>query len=384
MNVLTTTNRSMTLAEESVAGFFRLQGLATNTVLPFTAFLNAASEMPTNASTATAIAALSLEGSNLNYYISFSGLSGQAGAGHIHAPATPTNSANVMTPLTVPAATSGIVSGQAVLTQDQITNLVNGLCYLNIHTTLNPNGEIRGQIVPLHMLASLNGASEVPPVTNTTGTATASLTFIGSQLLYDISYSGLSSSATAAHIHGPADPTTPAGVIVPLATPSGTSGTISGAATLTPQQMAYLLAGQTCINIHTLTNGNGEIRGQIWPIQFRASMNGVSEVPATTSPGTGSGLMNIVSNKLSYSFSFTNLTSAASAGHIHGPADSTHSAGVIIPFSGVPSATSGSFSGSATLTSQQLFYMISGLTYANIHTPTDGNGEIRGQITPHN
>ncbi len=382
VNVLTTTNRSMTLAEESAAGFFRLQGLTTNTVLPFTALLNAASEVPTNASPATALAALSLEGSNLNYYVSFSGLSGPAGAGHIHAPATPTNSAGVMIPLTVPAATSGIISGQTIMTQDQITNMVNGLCYLNIHTSLNPGGEIRGQIVPLHMLVALNGASEVGPVT-TSATATGSLTFIGSQLFYDISYSGLSSSATAAHIHGPADTTTSADVIVPLASPSGTNGTISGAATLTPEQMAFLLAGQTYVNIHTVNNGGGEIRGQIWPIQFRVSMNGVSEVPATTSAGTGSGLMNVISNKLSYSFSFTNLSSAATAGHIHGPSDQTHTAGVLIPFS-VPSATSGTFSGSATLTSQQLFYMISGLTYANIHTTPNPGGEIRGQITPHN
>jgi len=289
-----------------------------------------------------------------------------------------------MIPLTVPAASSGIISGQAILTQDQITNIVNGLAYLNIHTTANPNGEIRGQIVPLHMLVALNGASEVPPVTNTSPRATGSLTFIGSQLFYDISYSGLSSSATAAHIHGPADTTTSTNVIVPLASPSGTNGTISGVVTLTPEQMAFVLAGQTYINIHTLINGNGEIRGQIWPIQFRVSMNGVSEVPATTSGGTGSGLMNMISNKLNYSFSFTNLSSVATMGHIHGPADSTHTAGVLIPFSGVPSATSGSFSGSVILTSQQLFYMISGLTYANIHTTPNPNGEIRGQITPHN
>ena len=41
---------------------------------------------------------------------------------------------------------------------------------------------------------------------------------------------GLTSGATMAHIHGPADTTTSAGVLVGLATPSGTSGTISGSA----------------------------------------------------------------------------------------------------------------------------------------------------------
>jgi uncharacterized protein (TIGR03118 family) len=381
-NVLTTTNRSMILAKESDAGFYRLQGATTNTVLPFTAYLDGPSEVPATTATGTGIAAFSLEGSNLTYYISFSGLSGPATAGHIHAPYTPITGGGVMVPFAVPSATSGVISGKVLLTQDQLTNMVNGLCYVNIHTSANPGGEIRGQIIPLRMVVSMNGASEVPAVPGN-GTATAALTFVGSRLLYTINYSGLSSPATAMHIHGPADPTIGAGVLVPLNTPSGTNGTVSGSVTLNPQNLAYLLAGQTYLNIHTVNNGGGEIRGQIWPIQFRVNMSGYTEVPVTTSLGTGSGIMNIISNKLSYNFSFTNLLSAANAGHIHGPAGPTNSAGVLIPFT-VPAATSASFSGTATLSSVQLYDMISGLTYANFHTTNYPVGEIRGQVVPHN
>jgi uncharacterized protein (TIGR03118 family) len=381
-NVLTTTNRSMTLAKESGAGFYRLQGATTNTVWPFTAYLDGPSEVPVNAEVGTGIGAFSLEGSNLTYYISFSGLTGPATAGHIHAPFTPLTSGGVMIPFTVPAATSGTISGKVSLTQDQITNLVNGLCYVNIHTAVHSGGEIRGQIVPLHMVATMNGASEVPAVPGN-GTATASLTFVGSRLFYTVNYSGLSSPGTAMHIHGPADPTIGAGVLVPLNAPSGTNGTVSGSVTLNPQNLAYLLAGQTYLNIHTVNNGGGEIRGQIWPIQFRANMSGYTEVPVTTSLGIGSGIMNIISNKLSYNFSFTNLLSPANAGHIHGPSGPTNSAGVLIPFT-VPAATSASFSGTATLSSLQLYYMISGLTYANIHTTNYPVGEIRGQVVPYN
>jgi uncharacterized protein (TIGR03118 family) len=381
-NVLTTTNRLMTLAKESSTGFYRLQGATTNTVLPFTAYLDAASEVPPISEAGTGIGAFSLEGSNLTFYISFSGLTSPATAGHIHAPFTPLTGGGVMVPFAVPAATSGTISGKVALTQDQITNLVNGLCYVNLHTTNHSGGEIRGQIVPLHILVTMNGASEVPAVPGN-GTATGSLTLIGSRLFYTISYSGLGSGATAAHIHGPADPTIGAGVLVPLATPSGTNGTISGSVILTPQNLAYLLAGQTYLNIHTVNNFGGEIRGQIWPLQFRANMSGYAETPATTSAGTGSGIMNIISNKLSYSFSFTNLLSPANNGHIHGPAGPTNSAGILIPFT-VPAATSASFSGTATLNSLQLYYMLSGLTYANIHTTNYPAGEIRGQLVPHN
>jgi hypothetical protein len=233
------------------------------------------------------------------------------------------------------------------------------------------------------MVVAMNGASEVPPVSVPAANATASLTFVGSRLFYTVTYSGLSSAGTVAHIHGPADPTISAGVLIPLTSPTGTSGTITGSAILTPQNLAYLLAGQTYMNIHTINNPGGEIRGQIWPIQFRANMLGYTEVPSTTSPGSGAGLMNIISNKLSYSFGFSNLLANATAGHIHGPANATNNAAVIIPFT-VPAVTSGSFSGGTTLTSLQMYYMISGLTYANIHTTVFPGGEIRGQVVPHN
>ena len=385
VNLLTTTSRNPQVAKNSPSSFFRVQSLATNTVLPFTVSMNAASEVPAvSNSSGTANGVFSLEGSNLSYYISFSGLSGPATAAHLHAPANATNTAGVMIPFNPPAATAGTMSGTVALTQDQITNFVSGICYANIHTMLNPGGEIRGQIIPLHMVVTLNAASEVPAVTNApNATATGSLTFNGSQLLYSVSYSGLSAPATAAHIHGPASLTTAAGVIVPFATPSGTAGTISGTANLTPTQMAYLLSGSTYINIHTTNNPAGEIRGQIWPLQFRAILNAASEVPPTVSPAFGSGSLSIVNNILSYSFTFNNLLSAATAGHIHGPADSSHTAGVIIPFT-VPAATSGTFSGTAPLTPQQLSYILSGLTYANIHTTNYGAGEIRGQLVPNN
>ena len=384
VNVLTTSNRSVILAKEAQSGLIRLQDQPTNTVLAFTVLMNAAAEVPpvTNSS-GSAIGALSLEGSNLNYYVTFSGLSGPATAAHFHASATPTNSSGVVVPLSPPAASSGVIAGSVQLTLAQITNFMSGLCYMNIHTALNPGGEIRGQVVPLRMVLAMSGPSEVP-ATPSTGTANGILTFIGSQLFYEINYSGLSANATAAHIHGPATTTNSAGVIVPLNSPSGTAGTISGTASLTPQQLAYLLAGETYVNIHTSANPGGEIRGQIWPIQFGASMNGASEVPSIPTAGTASGTMTLISNLLSYSFTFTNLTSNATAAHIHGPADPFHSAGVLIPFAGVPAATSGSFSGSALLTPQQLFDIISGVTYANIHTVVNGGGEIRGQIYPGN
>lgn len=381
VDVLTTPNSEAKVPLDAPTAFYRLQSEATNTVVAFGLLLNGASEVPVTASTATAVGTLSLQRSNLTYYINFSGLSGPATAAHIHAPGTPTNSAGVMIPLTVPAATSGVMSGTLTLTVDQLTNIVNGQSYINIHTTMNPGGEIRSQVVPLHVPISLDGNAETPAVA-TAATASGALTLIGSQLHYSITYSNLSGPGTAAHIHGPAGPGFPAGVLVPLNSPSGTNGTISGVVTLTPTQLTYLLEGLTYINIHSTVNPGGEIRGQIWPIQLTAALNQAPD--GSGSAGTGSAFMTIVSNVLSYTVTFTNLTSNATAGHIHGPAFRGGNAGVIIPFSGVPSATSGTITGSTLLTPQQVYWLMSGQTYVNIHTINFPGGEIRDQLVPAN
>jgi hypothetical protein len=382
VDVLTSANRNATIAKDSQSSVLRVGAQTTKTVLPFTVLLNGASQIPPVTTEATALGTLTLEASNLTYNINFAGLSAPATAAEIHAAATATNTAGVIIPLSVPAATSGTIGGRADVTPDQVADIVNGMAYVNIHTTNNPGGEIRGQIVPLHIVGTLNGASEVSPV-DTTATGSASLTLIGSQLMYTISYSGLSGPATAAHLHGPADPTQNAGVLIPLNPPATASGTFSGTVALDPTNLAYLLAGQTYINIHTATNSGGEIRAQVYPFQFSANMNGASEVPATSSTGSGTASMTLLNSVLTYNVVFTNLLSAAIAAHIHGPADPTHNASVLVPFN-PPAASSGTFSGSATLSSQVLFDLVTGLSYANVHTTNYPGGEIRGQVLPQN
>jgi len=111
------------------------------------------------------------------------------------------------------------------------------------------------------MTASLNGASEVPPVaTAATGKATLTLDKATKMLSWEISYRGLRGDAKAAHFHGPAAAGANAGVEVPI--PVGPSP-MKGSATLTDAQMADFLGGKIYINIHTAAHGSGEIRGQV-------------------------------------------------------------------------------------------------------------------------
>ena len=112
------------------------------------------------------------------------------------------------------------------------------------------------------MMARLSGASEVPPVmSSASGTVEASLNKQTNELSWTVTYSGLSGPATGAHFHGPAMAGANAGVVVPMT--GSLISPIRGVASLTAAQVADLMAGKWYVNLHTVANPNGEIRGQI-------------------------------------------------------------------------------------------------------------------------
>ena len=112
-----------------------------------------------------------------------------------------------------------------------------------------------------------SGAAERPnPVTsNGTGTISGTYHLENNLLEYSINWSGISGAPTGMHFHGPADVNTAASVALAITVPSGagTSGTVTGSATLSDAQEADLLAGKWYYNIHTDTYKAGEIRGQV-------------------------------------------------------------------------------------------------------------------------
>ncbi len=88
---------------------------------------------------------------------------------------------------------------------------------------------------------------------------------------------------------------------------------------------------------------------------------------------------------------FTDLTGNATAGHIHGPTASggtasfTQSGGVLVGLDSIsgwnPSATSGGITnGTLTLTAPQEAALLAEKAYINIHTGTNGGGEMRGNL----
>jgi hypothetical protein len=118
---------------------------------------------------------------------------------------------------------------------------------------------------------------------------------------------------------------------------------------------------------------------------FQAILNGASEVPVNGSTATGFGtvVLNAAETQITVNETWTGLIGGpATASHIHGPAAPGVSVGVLFPFSGVPSAISGSIPEQVfAITATQVGYLRSGLLYMNVHDATFGGGEIRGQLT---
>ena len=139
-------------------------------------------------------------------------------------------------------------------------------------------------------------------------------------------------------------------------------------------------------------------------VTFKATMIPGNE-PAVTGNPTGSGTftatLDTVTNVFTYTGQFSGLTSNINNGHIHGPFPNAAatSAGALLNFNTLPggtfigfgTATSGSVSGTVTLVAATAItgtvngdslkkLLLAGLTYVNIHTTTNGAGEIRGQL----
>jgi len=183
----------------------------------------------------------------------------------------------IVVPLTQTPAGSGIwvVSAGTILTDPQIARLRAGGYYVNVHTTLNAQGEIRGQLIPPGSTATLFNAAltlvqEVPvpaiPVGATpSGSGSVTLDPVAKTLTGSFTTTNVV-GANLAHIHD-GDIGVAGAVVVPLTqTPAGSGiWVVPAGTTLTDAQIARLRAGGYYVNVHTTLNAQGEIRGQLLP-----------------------------------------------------------------------------------------------------------------------
>lgn len=133
---------------------------------------------------------------------------------------------------------------------------------------------------------------------------------------------------------------------------------------------------------------------------FSASLAGGNEVPPINSSGTGDFEMTIQPGAISFSLTFSGLSSNLVVAHLHF-APSKVAGGVMIFLCGgggqpaCPAATSGTITGTITAANvtgpagqgivagdldSALEAVRGGLSYANMHTTMFGGGEIRGPV----
>ena len=233
-----------------------------NGVYGYDALMDGASEVPTVTTTAKGLAVAwsnpSLD--TLQYAVLYTGLTPTAA--HFHGgPKTGTGSVIVaLTPYTI----QGIANTNAYVARipwsnENLTKLLKDSIYVNIHTTANGGGEIRGHLATSLLegtVADLCGKQEVPAVTSA-GSGAGYVSFDRTKGIGYVDYAttGLSGPATAAHIHiGPKGVV--GGVFFNLS-----NGNAFGFPRTTLADT--LLNGLMYLNVHTAANPNGEVRGQL-------------------------------------------------------------------------------------------------------------------------
>ena len=261
-------------------------------------------------------------------------------------------------------------------------------------------------------VASLSGDNAVPPVTTAgSGFAGFALNEAETELAYDLIVRNVQ-DVVAAHIHCAAAGVN-GGVGVSLfgggpVTPDGTlaSGTITmpdvgnscGWADMAAVAAA-LRSGDTYVNVHTLANPPGEVRGQITPrvpVNFGAPLSGDQQVPTpVVTDGTGFAAfsVNTAETELDFLVLAYDLKDVVAA-HIHCAAAGVNGGVGVTLFGGGPVAPDGTLA-SGTITMPDVANscgwadvaavaaaLRSGDTYVNVHTfPANPGGEIRGQIS---
>lgn len=114
---------------------------------------------------------------------------------------------------------------------------------------------------------------------------------------------------------------------------------------------------------------------------FYAYLSSAQEVPTNASAGTGYArvVLNESAGTISFTVVFRNLSSAQTASHIHAPAAIGVNAPVVINF-GAVGGTTGTITGTASITAGQIADLRAHRGYVNVHTSGIPAGEIRGQL----
>jgi Cu/Zn superoxide dismutase len=233
----------------------KMEGLITAS-----AILNGDQEIPPVTSNASGYAFCQLNTGldSISYVLFYKGL--QPVSAHIHH-----GDVGIAGPVILPlqSVQSGLYLGKSVLIDEDVTSFLKDEFYFNLHTTDNPSGEIRGQIITniLNAFAfDLCGEQEVI-VKNVPahGAAYVGINKAKTELDYAIIADDLNGDAVTCFIYeGAFGSNGPSLLSLGLPNPF-----VDRYAPINESIANKIIADRGFINIHTAANPSGEIRGQI-------------------------------------------------------------------------------------------------------------------------
>jgi hypothetical protein len=180
---------------------------------------------------------------------------------HIHR-AAPGDNGPIVFDLGSPA--SPVTATWTAMSGADITDLITGNLYINIHTAGRPTGEIRGQILTrtVDVVPFTAGGGQAVPPNGTSATANCSADLDANATSLDVQCTHNLASPAAAHLHeGPAGTVGPAIFTFPSA-----ASPLAANVPLTPVLVADFAATFLYLDIHspgTEEDPGDEIRGQI-------------------------------------------------------------------------------------------------------------------------
>ena len=226
--------------------------------------------------------------------------------------------------------------------------------------------------------AILTAAQESTPVTTTAaGYASFVVNSNTRAISGEVNFTGV--TATAAHIHMGVAGASGSPIVSLVVDNNGHKATVADGQVLEPEEYAAFLAGGLYVNVHSVTNTAGEIRGQIGRVVVSANLSGDQETPAVTTAALGAASFAVdpATMNISGGVIFSGVTATAS--HIHaGAAGASGPPVVALDVTGsranAPAAT--------TLVAMNYAELLDGTLYVNVHSATNPGGEIRGQLGP--
>jgi hypothetical protein len=137
-----------------------------------------------------------------------------------------------------------------------------------------------------------------------------------------------------------------------------------------------VLAGLACAGAMTLA--------QAAPVSFTVPLTAAQQVPPVETSGTGTANISYDSSTrvVTWTITFSGLSSDATMAHFHGPAAAGKNGPVKVWLSEKGAAVTSPVNGSATLSPADAQEFLAGQMYVNVHTKDHPAGEIRGQVVP--